>query len=264
MAPATHRHRNRSRRFNKRKFRKRKGKFLSNKTKYGITKTVNHGGFYAFKEKTIATINITSAAGPAEAPNTTSGCVGGYNTRNGFRHSLRAAIPFAGNLFGCRQFEEYAELFEYWRITGVKIVVTPNADTKTISAVPASRQVPTLWYYFDNNKGPNTPLNVDTLQRKARVKYRRLDRSRTLFYKPSISQIVVLDPSANLAFANETYVPKLGSNDWIPTTTTSGYDPTFTQYSGLQWGLIMPNTVPGTVLPYNIIMTTYYEFKGNK
>lgn len=236
----------------------------SDKMKYGITKSVNHGGFYAFKEKTIARINLAAEAGPAEAPNTTAACAGGFNSRNGFRHSLQAAVPFAGNLFGCRQFEHYKELFEYWRITGIKIKVSPNADTKTISAVPASRQVPTLWYFFDHNKGPNTPLNVDTLQRKARVKYRRLDRDRAFFYKPSISAIKLLDQSAALALGNETYVPKIGSNDWIPTETTSGYDPALTQYSGLQWGALMPSTAPGTVFPYNLIITTYYEFKGNR
>lgn len=265
MAPA-HNKFNQNSKFRRGKHKFRKGRFraLPAKVKYGLTKTVNHGGFYAFKEKTISRINLVAAAGPAEAPNTTSSCLGGFGTNLGMTHSLNGTIPMVDNAFCNRQYRSYSELFEYWRITGVKIKILPNADTKTISAVPASRQVPTLWYYFDSNRGKSTPLNIDIVQRKSRVKYRRLDRVRSIFHKPHISKIVVQDATAAVALGNESYVPKVGSNDWIPTSSTSGYEPGLTEYAGLHMGLLMPSTVPGTVFPYTIVLTTYYEFKGNK
>lgn len=249
---------------NKHKFRKRQFRSLPDKVKYGLTKTVNHGGFYAFKEKTVARINLAATAGPAEAPNTVSSCLGGFNTANGMTHSLNGTIPMTNNAYCNRQYRSYSELFEYWRITGVKVKIIPNADTKTISAVPASRQVPTLWWYTDSNRGKQTPLNIDVVQRKARTKFRRLDRVRTIFHKPSITKLIVKDATAALAFANESYVPKIGSNDWIPTSSTSGYEPGLTEYAGLHLGLLMPSTAPDTVFPYSIVITTYYEFKGNK
>lgn len=248
----------------RRKFHKKTFRPLSDKVKYGLTKTVNHGGFHAFKEKVISRFNLVAEAGGANTPNTVSSCLGGYGTARGLCHSLEGTVPIVGNQYICRQFEHYKELFEYWRITGVKIKILPNADTKTISAVPASRQVPTLWYFFDNNRGKATPPNIENVQNKARTKYRRLDRPRTIFYKPKITKITVQDGTDPLGVLNESYVPQLGSNDWIPTESVSGYNPTLTEYSGLQLGLLMPSTTPGTNFPYEIVMTTYYEFKGNK
>lgn len=248
----------------KRKNKKKKFTPLSDKVKYGVVKTVNYGGFHCFKEKTVARLSLVAKNGPPEAPNTVSACLGGYGTTNGMCHSLQGTIPMANYEFCNRQYRSYAELFEYWRITGVKIKILPNADTKTISAQPGSRQVPTLWYYFDSNKGKSTPLNIDIVQRKSRVKYQRLDRARTIFHKPHITQLLVQDGTSAVALGNETYVPKIGSHDWIPTTSQSGYEPALTQYAGLQMGLLMPSTGENATFPYTCIITTYYEFKGNK
>lgn len=249
----------------KKVFRKKRRTFKpTQRALYGITKTVNHGGFHAFKEKNTHQFSLTAVRGPTEMPDTVSSCCGGFGSNFGISHCLNGAFPITNNVFTCRQYRSYSELFEYWRITGVKVTLMPNSDVKTVSANVAGRQIPTLWYYSDSNKGQSTPLNIDIVTRKSRVKYRRFNKPISVFYQPKISQIMVQDPTSAVALGNETYVPKVGSNDWIPTTATSGYEPGLTKYGGFHWGLITNNTAAGTVIPINVIVTTYYEFKGNK
>lgn len=238
---------------------------VSQSAMYGITKTVNHAGFYAFTEKLVIPTSITAQPGTAEAP-LMSGCAGAYNTNLGWAYNLQARPPFTtDNVFGARQADSYAELFSYWRITGVRITVTPNADVKTAAASITNKQVPTLWYFFDSNKGAQTPLNFDIVQRKTRVKYRRLDRPRTFFFKPTRTLLAIKDPNATTALANEQYIPDHGDNTWISTQAqTPGYDPGLTRYSGMHWGVTMSGFTEGDTLPLTVFMKVYYEFKGNR
>jgi len=252
-----------------RKRRKKKTTQVSEKVQYGIVKTINYGGFHCFKEKQIFTFDLTSVGGPATNPNVPSSCYGGFGSTRGLSFTLTGNVPITGNVIPASQGTHYKQLFDFWKVVGVKMVINPDYTQKVMDntpIVPASTQIPRWWYYEENPKGNTNPTNISTVIKKSRTKYRMADKPLVIYFKPKVAKLQINNVAAQTAVNNTEYVPDIGSNDWIPTKKSSalgGYEPSETQYSGFCFGQMTPSMPNGTVTQYQAVVTTYYQFKGN-
>jgi len=248
------------------KSKKRQRRTISDKQKYGIVKSINYGGYHVFKEKTLFEWSPRVTPGPPAIPNTSSTCFGGYGDTLGMTHALNGILPVlpTSMIFPCAQARSYIALFEWYKISGVKIVIYPNATMKTSAAAPANRKVPTLWYFEDSSRGRVNPADLSEVMTRSRVKYMTLDRPRTIYYEPKPAKLTILDGSGAISFNNEIYTQKNKANNWVATQPISGQEPTYVMHNGLQFGTLNPGSADGEVIPYSLVITTYYEFKGNR
>lgn len=148
-------------------------------------------------------------------------------------------------------YTEFTELFEYYRITGVRIRYTFNGTNATLPIGNSYAFMPTIMYAADTND--STPETRNDLMQHNGVSFKTLNRPGNVFVKPR-TQVMMYEGVAGTGYAE-------GSMKWINTS-----DPNVPHYG---WKYSINGDLEGGMGAQNIgkvtFMVTYYiELKGAK
>ena len=238
--------------FNKKKGYKKKGYKTSKKAKFSMVKQLNYNGFHCFKEKFMTTFPLT-CDGNGDCAFTT-GVGTGWSS---------PVYQFKLNQLG--DVTHYQNMFDQYRITGIKMKIFPNSTvsgtvasttgtdgTGTVATAFLPQPIPKLWYTYDADDSGN-PASVLALFEKD-VKTRTFNRDITIYIKnPCALSTTTKDPSSIVDVSNMVRRPI--KSPWINTS-----DPDV-GHLGIEWGLFGAQATQR----YNprVVLTYYFQCKGN-
>lgn len=148
-------------------------------------------------------------------------------------------------------YAEFTELFEYYRITGVRIRYTFDATATTTGSITADSFMPSIMYAQDTNDATAEARN--DLMQHDKVVFKLLNRPGSIFIRPR-TQVMMYEGASGTGYAE-------GVNKWINTA-----DPGV-EYYGWKYSINgdLENGLNDNRVGRLAFMITYYiEFKGAK
>lgn len=155
-------------------------------------------------------------------------------------------------------YTEFSNLFEEYRITGVKLtfIWNKNSAQNDIGAITPgdSSFIPNLYLVYDPND-VSTPASIVSLLERGDVKIRRLDRPCKMFVRPKVAASVY-ESGVTTAYAD-------ASKLWLSTASQA------VDYYGVKWAVDASTAGIGgigadPIGKLTIIKTFYLQCRGTK
>lgn len=235
----------------------KKGHYHDVRARYGIAKSLGYNGFHCFKETTSGVMRIAPDGQNPYNHTVSSITIGNVNYSN----------RFLFNLNQCPDYVSYKELFDLFRITGVRLKFFPTSSvginttgTETGGAggntvTTQIGSVPALVYEKDKTDS-NQLVNWNTFMERD-PKFMYLDKPKSIYMKPKLLMIQQ-DQGLGASSINV----KTSNRPWCLTTNlvppqAPGATPQPYDYHGLDMGVFNINT--NAVVPFTL--TYYFQCK---
>lgn len=224
-------------------------------SRYSIVKRMNYNGFHCFKEKYMFTFRMDTDAN-GDCANSTAGGTGW------------GSPVYTNKLNQLGDITNYQNLFEQYRITGIKLKIFPNrteALTPGESSSPGGTQIsettywpiPKLWYNYDNNDGVNPPDILTLMERDPKLVMIK-DKPISIYIRnPSVLSQGVMQTVASTAPTTSVTTRPLKS-PWLNLTA----DGVNVGHVGLEFGIF--GAQPSTTFRLRTVATFYFQCKGNR
>lgn len=233
----------------------RKPRYRQNKSsRYSIVKELNYNGFHCFKEKYMTTLAMTCDGNGDCALTTTVGA--GWSS---------PCWQFKLNQLG--DVTNYQNMFDQYRITGVKMKIFPNHTnaaypgsttgtdgTGTVTTTYLPQPIPKFWYVYDANDAGNPGSMASAMEKNIKT-LSFTDRPISIYIKnPCALSTTTVDPSSAVNITNMTRRPV--KSPWLNLDTGIGVG-----HLGIEMGLFGAQATQR----YNprCVITFYFQTKGN-